>query len=298
MKISTAAIKLFNHFGFETGLDILSQSGFEAVDFSIPHILPTDTHTTFDNATLAEKAKQFIKLARNSKLEIFQSHAAFPLKIFDPDADAALLDTAIRSVYTAAYLECPNLVFHPVLHPDFDNGNNAETAKLVNLEFFSALVPALKDTGVTVCIENMFRGENYKPKIYNACSGAEELADLVDSLNQAHGTHFDACLDTGHAMVVGQDPAAMLRTLGSRTRVLHIHDNDGILDQHWLPGIGVIDWDDVLKAIGEIGFTGVFNTEVSTVLAKCTQEGTYDVDNAIKVCSELYQHCRKIADRI
>ena len=274
MKISTSAIKLFNHFGFETSLDILSQAGFEAIDIYIPQV--------------SENSKHVRQLTEDHGLEIYQTHAAFPLEVND----------AIRSVYASADLGCSNLVFHPVLHPDFDNGQNAEKAQQANLEFFSALVPALRDTGVTACIENMFRGENGKPKIYNACSGADELCDLIDTLNQKHGQHFAACLDTGHATVVGQDPAAMLRKLGNRTRVLHIHDNDGILDQHWLPGIGIIDWDDVLKAIGEIGFTGAFNTEVSTVLAKCTQEGTYDVENAIKVCKDLYQHCRKMADKI
>ena len=298
MKISTSAIKLINHFGFETSLEILSQAGFEAIDFFIPHVLPTETHLSIEKESLLFSCKQISKQAKTHGLEIFQSHAAFPLKVFASDNDAALMHTAIRSVYAAAYLDCPNLVFHPVLHPDFDNGNNSDTAKTVNFEFFSALVPALRDTGVTVCIENMFRGENGKPKIYNACSGADELIDLIDTLNQAHGMHFAACLDTGHAAVIGQDPAAMLRKLASRTQVLHIHDNDGILDQHWLPGIGIIDWDDVTNAIREIGFTGAFNTEVSTVLSKCTQEGTYDVENAIKVCSELYQHCRVLADKI
>ena len=274
MKISTSAIKLLNHFGLETGFDILSRAGFEAVDIYIPQVWENCEYTR--------------QLAKERGLEIFQTHAAFPIEVSD----------AIRSIYACADLECSNLVFHPILHPDFDNGNNADTAKAENFEFFSALVPALQDTGVTVCIENMFRGENYKPKIYNACSGANELANLIDSLNQAHGMHFAACLDTGHATVVGQNPAAMLRKLGHRTRVIHIHDNDGILDQHWLPGIGVIDWDNVLKAIGETGFTGSFNTEVSTVLAKCTQEGTRDIENAVKVCRELYEHCRKMTDKI
>jgi len=274
MKISTSVITLFRHFGAETAIDILSEAGFEAIDIYIPQVL--------------ENCKQIRQLAEALGLEIYQTHAAFPLEVSD----------AIRSVYVATDLGCPNLVFHPVLHPDFDNGQNPEKAKSVNLEFFSALVPALRDTGVTACIENLFRGENGKPKIYNACSGADELTDLVDSLNQAHGNHFAACLDTGHATVVGQDPAAMLRKLGNRTRVLHIHDNDGVLDQHWLPGIGVINWEDVTNAISEIGFTGAFNTEVSTVLKKCTQDGTYDIANAVNVCRELYLHCRKMADKI
>ena len=44
-------------------------------------------------------------------------------------------------------------------------------------------------------------------------------------------------------------------------RVLHVHDNDGHGDRHWLPYTGVIDWDDFSNALEEIGFEGSLSLE-------------------------------------
>ena len=299
MKISTSTIKLFKHFGTKSGMSILANAGFEAIDYGIGE-LPWN-HALFQDAPLAETAayyKQIARFAKEHSLDIFQSHTTFPLKVFEEETDPGLLSCANRQIYAAAYLECPYIVFHPVLHPDFDNGQNPEACRQINLDFFSAMVPALKDTGVMLCIENMFRGENGKPKVFNACSDAEQLIDLIDTLNAMHGPHFAACLDTGHATVVGQNPAAMLRKLGKRTQVLHIHDNDGILDQHWLPGEGVIDWDDVIRALNEIDYSGTFNTEASIYFNKLSQLDVSDTTTAANMCKQLYLLTRSLADRL
>lgn len=299
MKISTSAGNLFKHFGIKSGMSILANAGFEAIDYGICEF-PWN-HALFQDAPLTEAAayyKQIARLAKEHNLEISQSHATFPLKVFNDETDSGLLRCGIRQIYAAAYMNCPYIVFHPVLHPDFDNGQNLSAAKQINLDFFSAMAPALQGTGITLCIENMFRGENGMPKIFNAGSDAEQLIDWIDTLNSMHGAHFAACLDTGHATVVGQDPAAMLRELGERTRVLHIHDNDGILDQHWLPGEGIIDWNEVLQALKEIGYTGTFNTEASIFFNKCTELDVSDTASATNLCKELYSLSRSLADQI
>ncbi|MBR7063270.1 MAG: sugar phosphate isomerase/epimerase, partial [Clostridia bacterium] len=46
-------------------------------------------------------------------------------------------------------------------------------------------------------------------------------------------------------------------------RVLHVHDNNGVGDFHWLPETGVIDWDNFSRALRDIGFTGVFSLETN-----------------------------------
>ncbi len=297
MKISTSTVKLFNHFGMQTGMRLLADAGFEAIDFYIGKLPWTYApYQNTDPKDIPAYCRQVSRTAKDHGLDIFQSHAHFPLKTFDTETDPVMLSNAILSVYAAGYLDCPNIVFHPVLHPEFNYGNNDDACREVNLDFFSAMVPALKDTGVTLCIENMFAGENGKPKIPNACSDPEQLINLIDTLNQMHGPHFAACLDTGHATVVGQDPAEMLRKLGARTRVIHIHDNDCILDQHWLPGLGNIHWGDVMQALADIGYTGTFNTEVSTFFARCTKEGECNRELALDVCKRLYAVSRKLAE--
>jgi sugar phosphate isomerase/epimerase len=126
-------------------------------------------------------------------------------------------------------MESPNIVAHPVLDVAFCDGKNKELARQRSLDYFGALVPALKENGVTMCIENLFfyiRPE--KRWASNYCSEGEELAVLIDTLNQMYGPYFAACVDTGHAVVAQKDPAEMLKALGSRVKVLHIQDNHAL----------------------------------------------------------------------
>ena len=43
---------------------------------------------------------------------------------------------------------------------------------------------------------------------------------------------------------------------------LHIHDNNNFEDSHSLPYLGKMDWDDILRALGEIDYQGHFTYEV------------------------------------
>ena len=67
-----------------------------------------------------------------------------------------------------------------------------------------------------------------------------------------------------HCAVTKNDPADAVRMIGREyLRVLHIHDNDGKGDFHWLPGTGVINWEEFSKALFDIGFEGVFSLETN-----------------------------------
>ena len=183
-----------------------------------------------------------------------------------------------------------------MLDVDFCDGKNKERARQTNLDYFSAIVPALKETGVTMCIENLFfyiREE----KRWAACFGStgEELRDVIDTLNEMHGPHFAACVDTGHAVVAKQDPAEMLKILGDRVKVLHIQDNLGVKDEHLIPTEGKIDWKRVATALGEIGYTGTFNFEVTKPFGELHRD-TFSRETFQCACKYLYLIGRSLAD--
>ena len=49
---------------------------------------------------------------------------------------------------------------------------------------------------------------------------------------------------------------------GTDIQVLYLNDNDGVTDQHKIPGMGNIVWDDVMRALQEVGYSGVYNMEL------------------------------------
>ena len=157
------------------------------------------------------------------------------------------------------------------------------------------MVPVLKETGVTMCIENLYRGEYGQPKIANACSDAEQLREVVDTLNGTYGSHFAVCLDTTHAVVAGQDPIYMLKVLGDRVRTLHIHDTQGVFDDHLLPGRGIIDWKKFAQTLGEIGYQGTFNFEAGVYQQDFTKE-FYNADVMKSAHGLMYAVGRSLVD--
>ncbi len=88
---------------------------------------------------------------------------------------------------------------------------------------------------------------------------AGEMAVLLDGLP---AEHVGICLDVNHANV-GQDLVAFIQLFGRRIISVHISDNDGVDEKHWLPGEGVIDWPAVINALRKVGYDGPWMCEVS-----------------------------------
>ena len=304
MKISTSVnvmeVESLHHvYSVAEGIKMIADVGFEAMDYSLTGSGIAWEEGVFTNPSDPEFAAYFRRaaaVATDHGVEIYQTHAPYcKPNCTDPAAYAILQKQIIRAVYATKYMNCPYIVVHPVLYPEFDNGQNREEALRTNLEFFAEMVPALKETDVTMCIENLYRGEYGQPKIANACSDAEQLREVVDTLNGTYGSHFAVCLDTTHAVVAGQDPIYMLKVLGDRVRTLHIHDTQGVLDDHQLPGRGIIDWKKFAQTLGEIGYQGTFNFEASVY----QQEFTKEFFNAAVVKSAhglMYDVGRSLAD--
>jgi sugar phosphate isomerase/epimerase len=125
----------------------------------------------------------------------------------------------------------------------------------INLDFFRELLPYAKERGITICLENM-------PMPTYPLATPKQIMDFV---NEIDDDNFKVCLDTGHSWVCEVQPDEAARIFGEALKVLHVHDNGGIKkgDQHLLPTLGTINWEDFSKALVEIGYDkwGVFNLE-------------------------------------
>ena len=298
MKVSMSASAIMTMYGIEGGIKMLADAGFEAVDFPLYGEAITPWDDGFYRDPFCEEFEQHFKRVKkviaDHGLEAYQSHAPYCApNCSDPEKYAVIQRHTVRAIYAGGYMECPHIVAHPVLHPDFLDGQNRERAIQTNLEYFGKFAPALKDTGVIMCIENLFWGDPGKPKFVNACSDADQLGALIDMLNDQYGPYYGACLDVGHAVVAGNDPTQMLKALGERTRVLHLQDNGGVKDDHWLPARGVIRWDEFLPALQEIGYRGTFNMEI---YFRDFQKDPYNKNVHQAACALFYAVGRSMAD--
>lgn len=132
-----------------------------------------------------------------------------------------------------------------------------ESAKERITESLAELADFSRERGIKLAVEN------------GGVFDAKTLKQVIRSLPEPD---VGILVDTGHAwkLKLGRDPAQEIREAGGRLFILHIHDNHGEKDEHLVPGEGTINWRDVLKALGEVGYQGVFMMEC--VHSKTTQD--------------------------
>lgn len=181
-----------------------------------------------------------------------QAHGPFKWPIHDETEQlrAARMVLMKRSIRCASLLGIKNWVVHPIV--PFGLGDFwPEEVWRINEAFFRELLPTAKQYGVTICLENMpWRDFPIGPP--------EKSFQLIRKINDEN---FKFCLDTGHAEVCGVSSAEAVRMAGSDLRALHVHDNDGLNDKHYVPYLGVIDWKAFVTALRETGYNGVFSFE-------------------------------------
>ena len=72
---------------------------------------------------------------------------------------------------------------------------------------------------------------------------------------------FTACLDIGHCLLTGHDPVNSIRVLGDRLGCLHVHDVDGVNDNHSCPMTLSVNFPAMMEALWEVGYKGEFTLE-------------------------------------
>ncbi len=288
MKISTTTGYLARHFGDEVALEKLARAGFDAVDYSM--FIHDAEKGVYNTDGFEDYAKNLKKTADNVGIVIGQIHAQIP-RPSCPDylGRTELWDRlAKRSIITSAIVDCPYVVVHPIIMPDRRYDVKYQENFDLNVEYFGKMKDTAKEYGVKVAIENMWHSDDVTKEICpSVCSSSAELLSLCETL----GDEFVVCLDTGHTVLTGRSPESMIYDLGDKLKVLHISDNDGYDDTHDIPYNGLpvfmnskapaadrrFNWDAVMTALKDIGYSGTFSLEADSYPNKFPEELAEDV---------------------
>lgn len=139
------------------------------------------------------------------------------------------------------------------IHPDRSASLLARTLIIErNLRTLSDLLPAAREAGVGIMVENI-------PGHFNT---AAQLGELLDPLPDV-GLH----LDIGHCnlLVESNTVESILQQYGNRLRHVHLHDNKGgSADLHLPLGTGSVDTPRCIRALRQVGYDGTITLEVFT----------------------------------
>lgn len=245
------------HFSDREIVDILKDAGFDAIDYSFFDVQRCNPDVS--DSEYKQRFTELRKYAEDKGLYFNQSHAPHPSSLADEVFTKRRFSELITALKNSSYLGVRNIIIHPLQHLRYYTNENIETLYQMNLEFYARLIPYCEEYGITVCTENMWQCYGDSNKIWDStCSKAEEFVRYVDGIGSKY---VKACVDIGHTVLVGENPVKMIKMLGNRVAALHVHDNDGIRDEHTVPFHGIVKWNEVAKALKDIGYSGEITLE-------------------------------------
>ncbi len=216
--------------------------GISAIELSTEH-----GEMLLERGDSVSVGKAFGQFAVEQGIQITQGHLWLQARIVSNPEAVSVLKRWI-DLYTEIGIR------NMVLHMDVYNMEACSIEEMHNrnVEKLKELAEYIRGRDVYICLENLFR------------RGADHIEQLLEVIDRVDSPRFGITLDTGHLnMVKTSSQYDFILTAGKKLRAIHIADNDGSADQHLMPfGRGTVDFAEVVRALREVGYEGVFNYEI------------------------------------
>ena len=286
MKIGIQHCGLKHIFTDEEIMEKLSRIGYDAVDYAL--YIDWQKPDKIFNEPYAVWGKFFEntkKSAVKCGISFSQTHGTYPVDFLNygvfGEKEKVQIDKELEAT---AILGAPYIVIHPIYIADVKKALNRDKS----IEIYSELDETAKAYGVKIAIENMWCIEQGR-FVSTGCSTSEELKQIIEGLEN---DRFVCCLDTGHTHLIGEDVVAAVKILGGKLKTLHVNDNFANRDNHFVPGIGDIDFNRFVQALKEIKYDGTFNMEIENLrITKIDKDCVWDyVGLAYKTAKKLIEN--------
>ncbi len=240
---------------FETCIKMCAQAGYKVLDINFCEAMNPTSEIRGDN--WEEYIKNAGKVAQECGIELTQAHLPYYDAFADNDEEKVkMLEKLIqRSIIGCGMLGVKWAVTHPCTDYRYADMN---ASKQRNLEYYTPHIELAKSVGVGIALENEFEyTKTHFRRMY--CSSAYELVDLVDSFTQ---DNVGICYDFGHAHLTGPTQRENLNVIGHRLKAVHVQDNLGFTDSHFLPFVGNINWEQAMAGLSDIDYKGELTFEI------------------------------------
>lgn len=235
---------------FQAGIDLAKEAGFEEFDFGLNSRLMLREDW---EAALSEMAGAIDRAG----MRIRYVHIPFDYPHSNEEEDWQRFSLAtLRAIDQVALWGADCAAIHPrcFMKPDYDADREYSDA----VEFLSPFCERARQRGVTLAIEIMRgAGASAPARIRRFATDTDVLIRLADELETG------ICWDTGHANISLQEQGKSISKVGARLKMVHINDNFAEDDVHLAPFLGRINWEEAMKALKDIGYSGSMNLEVT-----------------------------------
>lgn len=140
--------------------------------------------------------------------------------------------------------------FQPKMTMEMPSGYDAKGAWENYIESLSVLTTICETAGIYLVLEGHANVE------VGTTDGFLRAADRIDS------PYFCTNFDTAWQLVQREYLPWSIYKLGDKIRHVHLRDGDGLLCYSLPPGMGIIDWNGVVRALKEVGYDGCLSFEL------------------------------------
>lgn len=225
-------------------LDVLRNSGAQAIEvFAARH------HFDYADRSIVRGLAAWFRsneVAASLHQPLFSDshwsrHTAPSLNLIDPEKSRRIdaMDEVKRAIESAEQIPFRTITLHLGLKGEPWNTRALENS-LTAIEHLKAFAHAL---GVKILLENL----------QNEVTAPQHLLEI---LRAGHFDNVGVTLDIGHAHLSAPENNAGIdaafEILKTRIAEIHLHDNQGIKNDHLWPGSGSIDWANLAKHIAAL----------------------------------------------
>lgn len=217
----------------ENHLRLIAEAGFHGVE-----LWGGTPHFAFDDDAEVARVQSWLRKASLAVHTVhlpFYQHFGQPNFRYlsfadaDPEGRRLMAERSKRLIDLCGLFGCDCVILHPAGGQLADEWGFDHLRR--ELDWF---VPHCAARGVTIALENIMMPGTHTGELVAFC--------------REYGPTVRLCLDIGHAHV---DGGVIDEIIGGGEHIiaLHVHDNDGEDDEHFLPGRGTIDWPAALAAL-------------------------------------------------
>lgn len=269
--ISTGAVQTAK--GAFGALELCAKCGFDSVDFNLECYGGGKDPIYKNTDAMIEHFTKLKERAKELGLIISQTHGRCKTYTPDPEQCEKANRQSERDLFATSILGAPACVIHNI-NSSFFTEATPEFMHEKNCEMMTVFAGFAEKYGVKIGFET-FGGARRESGRCMQFFG--DSVEFFRQYNMVQTKNKVICLDTGHTneavytatidSLTVPDVTESIRLFGKELGLLHLHDNNSYTDQHLLPRqggkVGGIDWDGVMGALEEIGYSGIYNFELN-----------------------------------
>jgi len=156
-----------------------------------------------------------------------------------------------------------------VLHPDAGKVEECDYSKRHKalIKSLKEFAPWCRERGLKIAIENLTQISSFQT--------SSDLMEVVEAV----GDNVGICFDVNHNFK--ESHRDFINNAGKHIITMHISDNDGIQERHYLPGKGVINFKEIIDMMNNLNYKSSFVFECA---------GVMESDDLEKSSNDLIEH--------